>query len=152
MALYLVIRLRGSMGVHPDIIETLKRLNMPRKHNAVLLQDTPSNKGMLNKVADYVTWGEISEGSLEALIMKRGRLLGDERITEEALRRENLGSPKELARRVMAEGALPPCMKKTFRLTPPSGGFKRTIKRHVRSAGELGYRGTGINDLLEKMI
>jgi large subunit ribosomal protein L30 len=152
MTLFLVIRLRGSMGVHPDILDTLKRLNMPTKHSAVLIKDTPSNNGMLNKVTDYVTWGEIAEESLEALIMKRGRMAGDERLTEDTLKRESLGSPKELAKRTMDEGAMPGCIKKTFRLTPPSGGFKKSIKRHVRSRGELGYRGEAINALLKKMI
>jgi large subunit ribosomal protein L30 len=152
MTLFLVIRLRGNIGVHPDILDTLKRLNMPTKYSAVLIQDTPSNKGMLNKVTDYVTWGEIAEDSLEAMMMKRGRLAGDERITEDVLKRENLGTPKELAKLIMTQGSLPSCIKKTFRLTPPSGGFKKSIKRHVRSGGELGYRGEGINELLKKMI
>lgn len=152
MTLFLVIRLRGNIGVHPDVLETLKRLNMPKKHSAVLIQDTPSNKGMLNKVADYVTWGEVTEESLEALLMKRGRMAGDKKITDEALRKENLGTPKELAKRTMADGKVPDCIKETFRLTPPSGGFKKSIKRHVRSGGELGYRGKGINELLPKMI
>jgi large subunit ribosomal protein L30 len=147
-----LIRLRGSIGVHPDILDTLKRLNMPSKYSSVLLKDTPSNKGMLNKVTDYVTWGEITEESLEALIMKRGRMAGDERITEETLKRENLGTPKELAKRTMGEGAVPGCIKKTFRLTPPSGGFKKSIKRHIRSGGELSYRGEAINELIKKMI
>jgi large subunit ribosomal protein L30 len=152
MTLFFVIRLRGNIGVHPDVLDTLKRLNMPTKYSAVLIQDTPSNKGMLNKVTDYVTWGEIAEASLEALIMKRGRMAGDERITDETIKRESLGSSKELAKRTMGEGAVPACIKKTFRLTPPSGGFKKSIKRHVRSGGELGYRGEVINELLKKMI
>ncbi len=152
MTLFLAIRLRGSMGVHPELLDTLNRLNMPTKHSAVLLKDNPSVKGMLIKATDYITWGEITEDSLEALIMKRGRMEGDERRTEETLKRENLGSPKDLAKAVITEGSLPSCIKKTFRLTPPSGGFKKSIKRHVRSGGELGYRGQGINDLLERMI
>ncbi len=152
MTLFLVIRLRGRIGIHPDVMETMKRLNMPTKHSAVLILDTPSNKGMLNKITDYVTWGEVTEESLEALLMKRGRMAGDARITEDALKKENLGTPKELAKRTMDDGRVPACIKATFRLTPPSGGFKKSIKRHVRSGGELGYRGKGINELLPKMI
>jgi large subunit ribosomal protein L30 len=152
MTLFLVIRLRGNIGVHPDVLETLKRLNMPTKHSAALVEDTPSNAGMLNKVTDYVTWGEITEDSLEALLMKRGRMSGDKKITEDVLKKESLGTPKDLAKATMAGGRVPAWIKETFRLTPPSGGFKRSIKRHVRSGGELGYRGKGINDLVAKMI
>lgn len=152
MTLFLVIRLRGNIGIHPQVLDTLNRLNMPTKHSAVLVKDTPSNKGMLNKVTDFVTWGEINEASLEALIMKRGRMAGDERITEATLKREGFGGSKDLAKRTMDGGSVPEWMKKTFRLTPPSGGFKKSIKRHVRSGGELGYRGEGINELLKKMI
>jgi large subunit ribosomal protein L30 len=152
MTLFLVIRIRGRIGIHPDVMETMKRLNMPTKHSAVLIQDTPSNKGMLNKITDYVTWGEVTEESLEALLMKRGRMAGDARINEDVLKKEALGTPKELAKRTMDDGKVPACIKCTFRLTPPSGGFKKSIKRHVRSGGELGYRGKAINELLAKMI
>ena len=152
MTLFLVIRLRGNIGIHPDVLETMKRMNLPTKHSAVLVQDTPSNKGMLNKITDFATWGELTDESLEALLAKRGRMAGDARITEDALRKENLGTMKELAERTMAEGKVPDFIKGTFRLTPPSGGFKRSIKRHVTSGGELGYRSKGINDLLAKMI
>jgi large subunit ribosomal protein L30 len=152
MTLFLVIRLRGNIGVHPDVLETLKRLNMPTKHSAVLVPDTPSNMGMLNKVTDYVTWGEVTEDSLEALLMKRGRMAGDKKITEEVLKKENLGTPKELAKRTMADGKVPDFLKGTFRLTPPSGGFKKSIKRHVRSGGELGFRTKGLDELVAKMI
>lgn len=152
MTLLLVIRLRGNIGVAPVVLDTLARLNLPKKHNAALLADTPSNKGMLHKVVDYITWGEIDEESVESLVMKRGRMAGDERITEETLKREGLGTPKELAKHIMKDGALPTSIKKTFRLTPPSGGFKRSIKRHYRSHGELGYRGEAINELLAKML
>ena len=152
MKLFLVIRLRGNTGIAPVVLDTLDRLNMPRKHNAALITDTPSNLGMLNKVTDYVTWGEITQPSIEALLEKRGRLAGDKRLTAEGVDKLGLGSFKDISERALAEGALPDQIKKTFRLTPPSGGFKRSIKRHCGSGGELGYRGQGINDLLEKML
>ncbi|MEM3138430.1 MAG: 50S ribosomal protein L30, partial [Thermofilaceae archaeon] len=42
--------------------------------------------------------------------------------------------------------------KPVFRLAPPKGGFKRTIKKHYNDGGELGYRGYKINELLLTMI
>ena len=152
LKLFLVIRIRGNMGVAPEVLDTLKRLNMPKRHNASLLTDSKSNMGMLIKVTDYVTWGEISQPSLEALLEKRGRLAGDNRLTQEALSKLNAGTFKEISEHALADGTLPVPIKKTFRLTPPSKGYDRSIKRHYGSGGELGYRGEAINKLLERML
>lgn len=152
MKTYLVIRLRGEMGIAPEILDTLSRMNLPSKFSATLIPETPSNIGMLNKVADYVTWGEIDQPSLVDLLKKRGRLPGEKRLTEESLKELSLGTFEELAERVLREGSVVPPIKKTFRLTPPSGGFRGHITRHLKSGGELGYRGTAIAELLRKMI
>ncbi|MBM5805367.1 MAG: 50S ribosomal protein L30 [Candidatus Verstraetearchaeota archaeon] len=152
MKLYLVIRLRGRMGIAPELLDTMNRLNLPRKHNAALITDTPSNIGMLNKAVDYITWGEITKGSLVDLLKKRGRLAGDERITKESLKKAGMGTFEALAGRIMEEGKVPAPIKRTFRLTPPSGGFKGHVMRHIGSGGELGYRGSAINDLIQRMI
>jgi len=42
-------------------------------------------------------------------------------------------------------------VKPVFRLHPPKGGFKGTIRRPYKSGGELGYRGAAINDLILRM-
>lgn len=152
MKTYLVIRLRGEMGIAPEILDTLKRMNLPSKYSATLISDTPSNVGMINKVADYITWGEIDQASLVDLLKKRGRLPGDKRLTEEALKELSLGSFEELAERMLKEGTVLPPIKKTFRLTPPSKGFKGHITRHLKSGGELGYRGESIVELMRRMI
>lgn len=152
MKTYLVIRLRGEMGISPEILDTLKRMNLPSKYSAALIPDTPSNAGMINKVADYITWGEIDQQSLVELLKKRGRLPGERRLTEEAIKELSLGSYEELAERILREGSVIPPLKKTFRLTPPSGGFKGHVMRHIKSGGELGYRGQAIADLIQKMI
>lgn len=40
---------------------------------------------------------------------------------------------------------------KRYRLHPPRGGFKNTIKRPIPK-GELGYRGEKINELVMRML
>ena len=152
MKLYLVIRIRGRMGLAPESLDTLERMNIPAKHNAALIPDTPSNLGMINKIADYITWGEIDKDSLVALIKKRGRLPGEERVTDEFLKAEGMGTFEEIADKILEEGKVPEPIKRTFRLTPPSGGFKKHITRHIKSGGELGYRGPAIAELVKKMI
>ncbi|HPC28257.1 MAG TPA: 50S ribosomal protein L30, partial [Candidatus Methanomethylicus sp.] len=128
------------------------RLNIPKKHNAAIITDDPSIMGMVNKVGFYVTWGEISKDALVALLQKRGRLPGEAKLTDDALKANNLGSIEAVADKILAEGKVPEPIKRTFRLTPPSGGFKHHITRHIKSGGELGYRGADINALIAKMI
>lgn len=152
MTIFLIIRLRGNLGVAPEVLDTMNRLNVPKKHNASLVVDTPSNLGMLQKVGDYITWGEVTSTSLEAILAKRGRLEGDKKITAENMKDMEISSLKDLSEKVLGGGLMPSQLKRTFRLTPPSGGFKRSIKRHYGAGGELGYRGSAINELVERMI
>ena len=42
-------------------------------------------------------------------------------------------------------------IKPVFRLTPPSKGFKKSIKQQYPN-GEIGYRGEKINELILRMI
>jgi len=152
MKVYLLIRLRGRMGISPETIDTLNRLNVPAKNNASIVTDSPSIMGMVTKVADYVTWGEIDKGALAAVLEKRGRLPGDARLTVEEIKKIGFDSFEALAEKILKEGKIPDPIKKTFRLTPPSGGFKKHITRHIKSGGELGYRGAAIAELVAKMI
>ena len=46
-------------------------LRLFKKNFCVLLDDTPDMRGMLIKVKDYVTWGEIDDETLKSLKEKR---------------------------------------------------------------------------------
>ena len=83
--MYLVIRVRGTTGVIQGIASTLEMLRLNRINHAVLVEENPSYKGMLQKAKDYITWGEIDAETLTEIIAKRGRLVGGARISEEYL-------------------------------------------------------------------
>lgn len=118
-----VILIRGLVGVRTDIRETLKYLNIERKHKCVIVEDTPSVKGMLKKIVDVATFGEVSDETIKLLKEKREVISKD-------------GTPK-----------------KFFSLAPPKGGFERKgIKKPYSVGGALGYRGEKINDLILKML
>jgi len=55
-----VVLIRSLISINPKIKYTLKMLNLQRKNSCVILKNNPSIKGMLTKVKDYVTWGEIT--------------------------------------------------------------------------------------------
>lgn len=141
--MYAVIRIRGSVGMNRPMKDALKMLRLNRKMHCVLINDNDVNRGMIKKVKDYVTWGEINEEILKLLLQKRARKVGNKRL-------EN-AEAEVLFDNIMNEKKMVLDVNPVFRLTPPSKGFKLSIKQHSPK-GELGYRGEKINDLLKRMI
>ncbi|MBR9675784.1 50S ribosomal protein L30 [Candidatus Woesearchaeota archaeon] len=118
-----VIRIRGVTGIRKDIKDTLDMLRLYKKHFCVVLRSDKPTVGMIKKVKDYVTWGEISEEALKELKKKREAKYAD-------------NTPKPF-----------------FRLHPPIGGFERKgIKKPFSIGGVLGDRKQKIDDLLKKMM
>ena len=70
--MYAVIRIRGTIGARREIRDTLKMLNLLRINSCTIIPETPSYKGMLQKVKDYVTWGEASDETLALLLKRNG--------------------------------------------------------------------------------
>ena len=79
---YAAVRLRGLVNVNPDIRKTLELLNLTRVNHCVLIQKNPTTDGMLQVVKDFITWGEIDKKTLKNLIEKRGRMIGDKKLTD----------------------------------------------------------------------
>ena len=151
----LVVRIRGVIDAPGDVKDTLKMLNLKRNNHAVIIRDTPSYRGMLQRAQNYITWGEPTEDTVVELIKKRGRLLGDKKITDVYAKKVGFKSVEDLAKAVF-EGKVDygklPEIKPFFRLHPPSKGFKGKIKKSYKMGGETGYRGEAINQLIERMI
>ncbi|MFL2978493.1 MAG: uL30 family ribosomal protein [Candidatus Thalassarchaeaceae archaeon] len=57
---WLVIRARSDRGVERSIRETMGHLNLTRVNHAVIIPENDTYAGMLQKVKDYVTWGQVS--------------------------------------------------------------------------------------------
>ncbi len=152
---YAVIRIRGTVNIKPNIKKTLQLLNLTRANHCVLIEETSSNKGMLQIVKDYITWGEIEKVTLTKLIKQRGRLKGDKPISEEHLK--SVTSYKDIEK--LADAIISkkfrykeiPDVKTVFRLNPPIKGYEGIKKSYINN-GALGYRGNEINNLIEKML
>ncbi|MBI4439095.1 uL30 family ribosomal protein [Candidatus Woesearchaeota archaeon] len=54
-----VIRVKGQVGLESGIKDTLSMLGLYRKNYCIVRDDTPSLRGMVRKVKDYVAWGEL---------------------------------------------------------------------------------------------
>jgi large subunit ribosomal protein L30 len=150
-----VVRVRGESDISKEIRDTLKMLRLTRNCHATLIDDRPSYLGMLHKVQNCVTWGEISKENIALLLKKRGRLEGDKKLTEEytqGLGYKSLSDLAEATYRVEVEYNRLPKVKSVFRLHPPKKGFKGKVKRSYPAGGVTGYRGEAINDLIKRML
>ena len=120
-----VVLIRGLHDLTKEKLDTLKMLNLLRKNSCTVVSDTPNYKGMLNKIKDYVTFGEIDDDTLKMLTEKRAE--------------KDVKDPKKT--------------KPFFRLNSPRKGLGRKgIKWPYTKGGALGYRGKAINDLIKRMV
>lgn len=155
--LYAVIRVRGSAGVNRDILNSMKLMRLNRINHMVLLPDTPTVRGMLQKVKDYVTWGKIDTETLEMVLKSRMKATGNKPITEKELKDLTDGKFKNFSE--LASGLIEnkislkqiPNVKPIFRLSPPKNGYEG-IKRPFRMGGALGNRDDEINKLIRRMV
>ncbi len=152
---YAVIRVRGTVNVRGDIKDTLKMLRLNRANHCVILPAEPSIEGMLRKVKDYVTWGEMKPDVLAKLILKRGRLESGKKITDAYVKKNTEFKSLIAFSKAICEGKEKftnlEAMKPVIRLHPPLKGYEG-IKRSFVEGGALGYRGDKINDLVDRMI
>jgi len=150
-----VVRVRGVSGIFREVNETMKLLHLERNCHATLVDNRPAYLGMLQKAQNYLAWGEISKETLSLLLKKRGRLVGNRKLTDEYVQKVGKKSLDELAE-ALYKGEVEfhrlPNIKPVFRLHPPSKGFHGKVKRSFASGGVTGYRAESINDLLRKMI
>lgn len=135
-----VVRIRGITGIKKDIKDTLKMLCLYHNNYCVVLNS--NMLGMIRKVKDYVTWGEIDDETYRLLVEKRGEEFKG-RITDS---KKKINYKKFIVINNKK-------YKKYFRLSPPRGGFERKgIKTPFTKSGALGYRKEKINDLIKKMV
>lgn len=150
-----VVKIRGTIRAKREARETLDLLNMKKTHNAVVIDNRPSFIGMLYRVQNYVTWGEITEETIAKMIKKRGRLAGNKRFTDVYAKELGYESITGLANVIFnckVEYRKIPNIQTNFRLHPPKKGFKGKTKKSFAAGGESGNRREKINDLILRMI
>ena len=120
-----VIRVRSASHATSKVKSTLEMLKLYNKNTCVIYPKTPSIIGMVKKIENYVTFGEIDVETIKLLTEKRGKV-----------------DKKDKSDKT-----------KFFRLHPPRGGFERKgIKKPFSEGGVLGYRGNKIAELIRRMI
>ncbi|MBI4163235.1 MAG: uL30 family ribosomal protein [Candidatus Aenigmarchaeota archaeon] len=141
--LYAVVRLKGSVKLNREIKDTLIMLNLKYVNNCNLLKKSKEIDGMLKKARSCITWGEISKETLEKLLLKRAKEVGEKNLDE---KKAKDAAPKLLGGTKLKEVGV----KVPIRLHPASKGLVSI--RIPFPKGDVGYRGDKINELIERMI
>jgi len=152
--MFAVIRVRGKVNIRSEVENTLKMLRLNRVNHCVILPETPEFMGMLKKVKDWTTYGRIEKKTLVKLLQARGKLKGNKKLNENALKKVTKYDSFEKFSEDLIKGKIKlkeyPQIKPVFRLNPPIKGYKAI--RLPYPMGDLGNRGEKINELLERMI
>lgn len=137
-----VIRIRGSINTSQKIKDAFNSLRLYNKNYCVVVKSNPVNKGMIKKVKDYITWGEIDNETYKLLIEKRGaEFKGREKDSKGKIKYNKF---------IIVDGKK---YKPFFRLNPPRKGYGRKgIKIVFKAGGALGNRKEKINDLIKRMV
>ena len=136
----LVIRISGMVNVPKKVQETLFRIGLRRKYAAIVMTANVENKKLINKIRNYVAYGNVKEDVLEKIILIRGQSKEKKKIDAKKV-------VKELGKKGLVKQGLKPF----FRLHPPRGGIES--KKHFGvSKGVLGDNKEKINDLVLRML
>lgn len=137
-----IVQVRGLATVSNKVRTTMESLNLGSANNCVVVEDTPSNLGMIKVIKDFVTFGPISDDFFAKIVAARGR----EFLAPTTDRNEKYskGAYFEFNGKNYH---------KRFSLNPPSRGFERKgIKTPFTMGGALGNRGEAIEQLIERML
>lgn len=151
-----IIRIKGKAGLKKTVKDTFLLLKLYKKNSCVVVSNTPSYIGMLTKIKDCATWGEINEQTFKLLLEKRGKLPGNKQLTNEYLQQKLKINIDQFAKEFInfkKELKDIPGLKLFFKLTPPRHGFEsKGIKVQFSQGGVLGYRKDKINDIIQRML
>ncbi|MBD3164893.1 50S ribosomal protein L30 [Candidatus Woesearchaeota archaeon] len=138
-----VVRVRGNIKLKHEIKSALNMLRLYNKNYCAVLEKTPLNLGMIRKVNNFVTYGEIEDSFFNEIIEKKGE--------EYKGREKDVKGKISYGRRYLVHNNKK--YKKYFRLSPPRKGYGRKgTKQHFTRGGALGYRGKKIHQLIKRML
>lgn len=151
-----VVRIRGAHGMNRKILYTLHLFNLYSVNHATLVRSKPSTMGMLQKTKDYVAFGEVNVDSIKKLLHKRALLTGSKPLTDEHVRQNTVYKSVDALAKALHEGKITlkevKDLKPVFRLHPPRGGFRGSIKKAYNAGGVLGNVKENINVYLDRMV
>lgn len=137
----LVLNIHGAINSSAPVRKALEELKVVRKFTASVVSDDASTVGMLKLCKDRVAWAPVDAELLSALLKKRGMVSTTRALDADALKKMGFKKPEELAAKMLEEGmrlSAVEGIRPFFRLAPPRGGFKRSMRRQTTEKGLLG--------------
>lgn len=150
-----VVKITGTIRAQKEARETLQFLRLTHTNHAVIIDNRPAYKGMLQLVNSYITYGEPTKETVAMMLKKRARLEGGKKLTDEYIQKVGYKSTDDLAEAIVTCKVVfqkLPNVQPLFKLHPPSKGYKGKTKRGFKAGGEAGYRGEAINELVKRMV
>ncbi len=154
MSLLLVLNLRGKIDSTAGVRKALAELKVERKFSATILTDDPPTVGMLKACKDYVAWAPADPKLLTSLLKSRGMVSESRKLDQEALKSLGFKKYEDFAEKIMKDGARLSAHKGIrpfFRLSPPKGGFRLSMRRQASEKGILGNN-PRLAELVERMV
>lgn len=153
--MYAVVRVRGDVNLSYDVRETLSLLHLGRVNHATFIPETDAYRGMIQKVAEVVAFGEPSPETVALLLRQRGEAAEESTAIDDEWVAENtdFADVDALAEGLLAEEVTlkEAGIEPVLRLHPPRGGHDG-IKSTRTDGGVLGVHDTdAIDDLLYTM-
>ena len=132
--MYAVVQVRGVVNTNREIKDTLKMLRLHHVNHCVLVPDTPAYLGMIRKVKDFVAYGEVEPETLATLLRTRGRLTGDERLTDDYIRAHTSYANIDEFAAALCKGEINLLIRRSLvlRLHPPRKGLKQSSEPSAR--------------------
>ena len=136
-----LVQLRGEVNQSGDVRDTLRMLNLGRVNHCTFVPDTDAYRGMINKVAEQIAFGEPSAEVVAKLLRRRGVAAEDGAGLDDEWVAANTdyNDVDALADALVAEETTLSAagLEPVLRLHPPRGGHDG-IKRMRRNGGALG--------------
>ena len=154
MGLILVVNLHGKINSSAPVRKALTELWVAKKFSASVVTDDAQTVGMLRLCKDYVAWCPVEASLLGNLLEKRGMVSSAKPLNQGALKELGFKSHQDVAAMMVKEklrlsavhGVLP-----YFRLAPPKGGFRRSLRRQYTEKGLLGSN-PKLEEIVTRMI
>ncbi len=149
-----MVNMRGLVNTRAPVSKTLEQLGLLRRFNATIVPKNNVYLGMLQAAKEHVAWCELDLKTAEDLLKNRFEFSGGKKVTEENLKGSGFKSFSDLADSLVSgKTSLNDNLgfRQFFRLSPPRGGFKRSIRRQFGEGGILGPNNE-LPAIVEKMI
>jgi large subunit ribosomal protein L30 len=154
LALLLVLNIHGAINSSGPVREALEELKVVRRFSASVVPGDASTLGTLKLCKEHVAWAPVDVELLAALLRKRGMVSETRALDTESLKKMGYKDHDDLAAKMVKgemrlsaiEGLRP-----FFRLAPPRGGFKRSMRRASSEKGLLGSN-PQLGELVRRML